>query len=507
MTTVGVKSEKEFATVRKARNKHATKVVRSERVEWPVATAQISAKERAVAKEQRVRQWITNNRNQRTQRTYTSGWNGFARYLNHESISVSEIAGADIADYLRVRVTEHGVAASTVHGDRAAISSHLRGTGQQALMNTTIVEDVMKVLRVIATPSKPKQALSADLMLAIVETHDRQWQRNEASKKWRAQTREYVWVACPRIQWIDERNVLLMLLMMMAMLRKSEAVGLRTKDVRVKNEQVNGVNVRTLQIYITSSKTDQEGVGAVVLLGTNDAEPSLCPIARCLRYVESTREQHIQSEFFFPTEKGLGMAASTPCGIVKRAVIAANEVAAADGFTKRWGDPESYGSHSLRRGGVTAARKNGVSMLDIQRHGRWKSLTVFAYVGRSEEEQKAVTESFLTGGRGTQANQLKQRPGVADDRVPPSAQIEQLQQSERSTAGEHNERAKTKRPRDTAPPTASAQQKRRRRKKETGEEIDRREEEEAAAREAIDEYQFDEYMQEGYEAGVELTQQ
>jgi hypothetical protein len=61
----------------------------------------------------------------------------------------------------------------------------------------------------------------------------------------------------------------------------------------------------------------------------------------------------------------------------------------------RWGEPSTYGSHSLRRAGVTAARQNGVSMLDIQRHGRWKSLVVFAYVRQSAEERLVVTQHFL----------------------------------------------------------------------------------------------------------------
>jgi hypothetical protein len=35
-------------------------------------------------------------------------------------------------------------------------------------------------------------------------------------------------------------------------------------------------------------------------------------------------------------------------------------------------------------------------MLDIQRHGRWKSLTVFSYVGATAAERLAVTNAFLS---------------------------------------------------------------------------------------------------------------
>jgi hypothetical protein len=114
----------------------------------------------------------------------------------------------------------------------------------------------------------------------------------------------------------------------------------------------------------------------------------------------------------------------------------------------------------------------------------------------------------------SQMNRPRQQH-LADDRVPPSAQIEQLQQAERSTAVQNKKCAKMKRRREVAPPLVAVQKgqakKRRRgtgrRQKETDEEIDRREEEEAAEQEEMDEYQFDEYLQEGYEAGAELTQQ
>ena len=91
------------------------------------------------------------------------------------------------------------------------------------------------------------------------------------------------------------------------------------------------------------------------------------------------------------------MAASTPNHVLKKAINRANEAAEQRGLgVLRWGAAEAYGSHSLRRGGVTLARANGVSMLDIQQHGRWKSLTVFAYVGATESERIAVTQSFLS---------------------------------------------------------------------------------------------------------------
>jgi hypothetical protein len=68
----------------------------------------------------------------------------------------------------------------------------------------------------------------------------------------------------------------------------------------------------------------------------------------------------------------------------------------------------------MRRGGVTAARNSGVSMLDIQKHGRWKSLVVFSYVGSSKANQVRVTEAFMSGNGcyGTSGEKAEEGRGV-----------------------------------------------------------------------------------------------
>jgi hypothetical protein len=104
--------------------------------------------------------------------------------------------------------------------------------------------------------------------------------------------------------------------------------------------------------------------------------------------------------WLFPQRNGEQLSSSTPTGIVQRTIASVNDAAfEATGVMNKWGEEGEYGSHSLRRGGVTVARSNGVSMLDIQRHGRWKSLVVFSYVGSSEAEKLAVTQAFLRGSQ------------------------------------------------------------------------------------------------------------
>ena len=54
-------------------------------------------------------------------------------------------------------------------------------------------------------------------------------------------------------------------------------------------------------------------------------------------------------------------------------------------------NPQSYGMHSLRRGGVLAAWQAGVDTEKIRAHGRWKSDAVRAYMTAERDIKLAVT--------------------------------------------------------------------------------------------------------------------
>ena len=359
---------------------------------WPVANSaatveRTSSVSSATApssgeKSTRVLQFIAQNRNPGTSRAYETGWRGFASYLRREGVAEDAISPWDVADYLRERVEVQGVAASTMGGDRAAIADKLKHTPLRDVVQHRVVAEMMAVLRTQAAPSRPKQHMSAELMREMLQTHE------AAGPSGRVNA------------WLKERDLFLMLLMMMAFLRESEAVALTRKDVLLKKLRVDGKEKMVLHVYVQRSKTDQAGEGYVVLLGANDADPLCCPVRRFRRYCKVLDEHAGGADVLFPKVDGGAMAAGTPCGIVQRAVREANEEAARQGCgEERWGDPDAYGSHSLRRGGVTTARANGVSMLDIQKHGRWKSLTVFSYVGTTAAEQLAVTNSFLAANQ------------------------------------------------------------------------------------------------------------
>jgi site-specific recombinase XerD len=311
-----------------------------------VATAQRveGRTDTAAERERRVKEFISANQNKNTRKVYAFGWTGFERFLGRIGVAVSAVDGVVVADHLRERIGERGVAASTVSGDRAAIRDKFRHTAQQDVTEHPLVNGVMAITKVKATQSKPKKHMSAQLMREIIINHDDSCSpqpSGAALAKWQVEV------------WRAERNVCLMLVMMMGMLRESEAVALLIEDVSVKEDVIGDRAVKLLQIAIVQSKTDQAKNDAMVLLGPNDEEPNCCPVRRIQAYLQLRAQAmavagNEDKQFLFPTEKGERMSNVTPCGIVQRAVEKRNAEGGA------WGDPMEYGSHSLRRGGVTA---------------------------------------------------------------------------------------------------------------------------------------------------------
>ena len=248
----------------------------------PTSAAAAPSAPTSAEKANRVLQFIAQNRNPGTSRAYETGWRGFASYLLREGVAEDAISPWDVADYLRERVEVQGVAASTMGGDRAAIADKLKHTPLRDVVQHRVVAEMMAVLRTQAAPSRPKQHMSAELMREMLQTHE------AAGPSGRANA------------WLKERDLFLMLLMMMAFLRESEAVALTRKDVLLKKLRVDGKERMVLHVYVQRSKTDQAGEGHVVLLGANDADPLCCPVRRFRRYCKVLDEHAGGADALFP---------------------------------------------------------------------------------------------------------------------------------------------------------------------------------------------------------------
>ena len=381
-----------------------------------------------------MQQWVQSNGNANTRSTYESGWKGFCRYMtdvmgvNVTNASLNSLKPCDVADYLRRRYEDDGVAAATLAGDRAAIASRLKYTDNNMIHVHPLVADTLKLCMNKAAQSTPKLHMSSELMRDIVTSNDCRVE-DRAGK-----------MVNPS-DWISERNTTMMMVMMAGMLRESEVVELRCGDVETERVIVdNGLTIypneasvvgqtvllvwtpfavytiTAMRLHIRESKTDQAKKGAYVMIAPNERERSMCPVQRLWRFQQLRERMHITSEYLFPKDNGVdGMSKSTPCGIVQRAVVEANRRAygesTPDEFcpmdevqTRRnmsmWGEPSDYGSHSMRRGGVTEARRAGADMTDIQKHGRWISNAVWGYVGSTREAKMSVTRDIFGGATG-----------------------------------------------------------------------------------------------------------
>ena len=174
------------------------------------------------------------------------------------------------------------------------------------------------------------------------------------------------------------RNILILIMMFVGCLRESEAVRLLDEDVSL--EKTDG-GTEILYIIVRRSKTDQYGENATIVVTGCPGSP-ICPVLWYKRHNTVRRK----SQFLFhkiPKVSLEPLGKATPNEIIK------------EHLRKIGVDPKGYGSHSLRRGGASAAAKAKVRMHLLKRHGRWRSEAVYMYIVDAPEEQLGVSQAIL----------------------------------------------------------------------------------------------------------------
>lgn len=333
--------------------------------------------------------FIGGNRNKNTALTYAGGWKRFQGYLTRVGVAVEEVTEVEVAAFLQERWQVDGVKSSTLQADKAAIADGLKGHKSSAAAGRMVTE-MMAVLATKAGPPTPKRHMSLELMRDILKSLKREGDIAAVD----------MGASPPAIRraLLARRNYCLLLFMLLGMLRASEAVDLKEGDVVLEANVSAAGEQKTVSLFIRRSKGDQEKKGEEVRLGQNKGDELACPVGAYKRYkdLKASHREGKPTDAFFSQLDGMPLAVSTPNHIVKNAVNDENQRwQRATGEEQHFGSHDEYGSHSMRRGGVTLARDSGVSMLDIQRHGRWKSLLVFDYVGRTLEQQLAVTARLM----------------------------------------------------------------------------------------------------------------
>jgi hypothetical protein len=152
------------------------------------------------------------------------------------------------------------------------------------------------------------------------------------------------------------RDVFMFILMFLGFLREDEVTSLEFSDVWV--GLMEGVVEEVLFIRIRKSKTDPGRNGCTVVL-VSCALSILCPV-RWFRLHCKVRRSHTHV-FHAVGPAAPRLAPSTPNSLLKKWLRVIGV------------DPKPYGSHSLRRGGATAAAALAVRIHIMKRHGRWAS--------------------------------------------------------------------------------------------------------------------------------------
>jgi integrase len=162
------------------------------------------------------------------------------------------------------------------------------------------------------------------------------------------------------------------------MFRRSELVALKLSDVTIHTTPTPHITLR-----IRKSKADQRGAGATVTLVAITRDH--IRLADKLSELLTVRKQNGAgpSDPLFPSwdldTRTLSRTAALSSGqaLAKRLTLYLTTLAKTYNVSV---NPQSYGMHSLRRGGVVAAWAAKLDLERIKSHGRWRSSAVNAYL-------------------------------------------------------------------------------------------------------------------------------
>ena len=173
------------------------------------------------------------------------------------------------------------------------------------------------------------------------------------------------------------------LLAFAAFLRFDEIAKLRCCDISFSGP--------SMSVHLMGSKTDQYRQGDTVLVARTGS--ITCPVAMMERYFAMAQLSHSSQLAVFRgitrTKSGERLRSSGSLSYTRMRELFLTKLREL-GF-----DDKSFGLHSLRAGGATAAANAGVADRLFKRHGRWRSETAKdGYVKDSQEARMSVSASL-----------------------------------------------------------------------------------------------------------------
>jgi hypothetical protein len=196
------------------------------------------------------------------------------------------------------------------------------------------------------------------------------------------------------LEHLHLRDLTWILLGFYGMMRRSELIALRIEDVTVGKQ--NGVDY--VELNIRKSKTDQRGQGAQVSITglTKDGIRIAHYVSAWLRYRTAHGAVPEDALIVAWDLDSRSLSPTTPIktgqALAERLKLHLRDVL--QRFPGLQVNPNAYGMHSLRRGGVMAAWHAGIPVEKIKDHGRWKSDAIRAYMHTTRSMRLQVTHGM-----------------------------------------------------------------------------------------------------------------
>ncbi len=197
----------------------------------------------------------------------------------------------------------------------------------------------------------------------------------------------------PSMSALYLRDICWLLIGYFGMLRRSEIIALKLRDVVVGR----AAGKPYVELTIRKSKTDQKGEGAVVTIaGVSKDNIRVADMLSEWLQLRAALHPSADDALFTAWDLNTYSLTNTPIATGQALALRLRKH-----LTELKCDhpevpvnPKSYGMHSLRRGGVMAAWKAGVEVEKIKAHGRWRSDAIKTYMHTTRQMRLQVTTSM-----------------------------------------------------------------------------------------------------------------
>tara|TARA_R110002074_G_scaffold234473_1_gene406313 strand:+ start:18372 stop:19379 length:1008 start_codon:yes stop_codon:yes gene_type:complete len=306
----------------------------------------------AVPEVERARLYAALERGASTTRAYEGDFSTFSRWCAPRGLKALPATPETVASFLASEA-DQGLNPATLTRRLAAIRATHVEQGHSNPAASAFVRATLKgIRRRHGRPASPKAAISAEMLFKMAE-------------------------ACPATP-AGLRDRAILLLGFAGAFRRAELANLTREDLAISGEGV--------RITVRRAKSDQEGRGS--LLAIPRCVSALCPVAALDDWLSASRIT--SGAIFRPLSKS---------GRLLDGALTGKSIAA---IVKRYAqevglDASQIGGHSLRSGVLTAAAREGASVLDLMRLSRHKNAeTLQGYVRAAEGFAQYPAKALFT---------------------------------------------------------------------------------------------------------------